>query len=137
VTFAVVALALTLAGALSLVAWLVRVAIARTDKGSDAALAAEAGVSELERAIFERDAAIADAAESHRIAEHLAGELRHALATPPAPGLDPGDVSGRVLRAFDRYASARSDRAVRADSGAAVPDTTAAVADGGRAPDGT
>ena len=103
---AVVALSVVVAGALSLIAWLVHSSSKRTDqtiKGYDVRDELRAEVTKLtlesERAKYEAIAATAALTAERKRADALEEFISHeAFETDPSAPLAPDDVAGRLLR---------------------------------------
>lgn len=122
-TAAVIALAVALAGALSLIGWLAYVALGARSATADEREDHVATRGELERVKFEREVIAGRLADTERMATALQEVLADAQTNPNAD-LDRADVTARLRRAAQ---AATVGGAIPARTDAAVPGTAATV----------
>lgn len=111
--FAVIGMVAVVGTAIAMTWWLVKKLLGKSDAERDATV--DAGVLTAEGKL--KDYAIAtwkrEAERSDQLADHLAEELRDALANPVLPSgpvLRPGDVDSRILRFYEAEVGARGRR---------------------------
>lgn len=121
-TAVAVTLAIAVASALALIAWLVYRAVGASDSEADARVAQVATEAELERARYETEVTSKALAAANARANALERVIADDLNTAPNPDLARDDVRGRVLRLAQAW---RTDDPLPASGDAAVPDDPA------------
>jgi hypothetical protein len=125
-TVVAITLAVAIAGALALNAWLVHGRISSAEAAADAHVELVEKQAQLERAQFELDVTKKSLKATETRAAAMQEVLSDELDKAPNPDLARDDVAGRVRRILDRWETADRDRALLAGPGAAVPAAVAA-----------
>jgi len=128
-TVVAITLAVALAGALGLIAWLVHGRITSVEEEADAHVELADKQVKLERAQFELETTKQSLAATEKRAAALQEVLSDELDKAPNPDLARSDVAGRVRRIFDRWEAADAARGeVPAKPADAVPAASSAEA---------